>query len=153
MIAISIDGELVAEERALISVLDRGVLYGDGVFEVLRTWHSVLVELDAHLDRLYASLAALELHAIDRAILADAVRRTVAAAGEGEQRVRIVITRGPGALGARLASLGPGRAIVIAEPLPPQPTEISLAVVNWSTPPARSPRCSGATRRSRTSIT
>ncbi len=133
MTAISIDGELVAEERAMISVLDRGVLYGDGVFEVLRTWSGVLVELDAHLDRLYASLAALELRAIDRAVLADAVRRTVAAGdpAEGDQRVRIAITRGPGPLGGRFASLGPGRAIVIAEPLPPQPSEISLAVVDW----------------------
>ena len=55
MIAITIDGELVAGDRAVISVLDRGLLYGDGVFEILRTWDGVVVDLDAHLDRLYTS--------------------------------------------------------------------------------------------------
>lgn len=132
--AISIDGALVAAEAATISVLDRGLLYGDGCFEVLRTWSGVAVDLAAHLDRLYATIAAMQLRAIERGALAAAVERTIAAAGNGEQRVRIVITRGEGGLGAETASLGPGRAIVIVEPLGAQPTEISAAVVDWPLP-------------------
>src|SRR5262249_20667736 len=93
---ISIDGELVTGERASISVLDRGLLYGDGVFEVLRTWDGVVVDLDAHLDRLFTSAQALTLAALERDKLAGAVHRTVAAAGLGEHRIRIVVTRGPG---------------------------------------------------------
>ena len=84
MIAVSIDGELVAPESATISVFDRGVLYGDGLFEVLRTWHAVAVDLDAHLDRLYASARALALRAMPREQLAASVRRTIVAAGPGD---------------------------------------------------------------------
>jgi branched-chain amino acid aminotransferase len=135
MIAISIDGQIVAQDHATISVLDRGVLYGDGLFEVLRTWDGVAVDLDAHLDRLYTSAKWLQLKTMERASLAQAVLRTIASAqsggGAGDQRVRIVLTRGPGALAVRLAELGAGRAIVIVEPLPVQPAELALAVVDW----------------------
>ena len=134
MTSISIDGALVDAEHATISVLDRGLLYGDGLFEVLRTWGGVAVDLDAHLDRLYASAAALSLRAIDRQALAAAVERTVAAAGEGEHRIRIVITRGPGSLGATTHTLGPGRAIVIVEPLGELPERLSAAIVDWPLP-------------------
>ncbi|HEX4452628.1 MAG TPA: aminotransferase class IV [Kofleriaceae bacterium] len=126
MLAISIDGELVDRERATISVLDRGLLYGDGVFEVFRAGFAV----DAHLDRLYASAAVLELRVMPRDVLAPAIAMTIAAAGEGEHRVRVIVTRGPGALTARLGELGPGRAIVIVEPLPPQPRELSAVTID-----------------------
>ncbi|CAN5855257.1 branched-chain-amino-acid transaminase [soil metagenome] len=138
-IAVSIDGVLVAPERAMISVFDRGLLYADGCFEVLRTWSGIAVELAAHLDRLYASLRALDLRATDRAALADAVERTVAAAGAPEHRIRIVITRGPGGLGSETGALGPGAAIVIVEPLGPQPRELSVATVDWPLPRRHGP--------------
>ncbi|HUJ62920.1 MAG TPA: aminotransferase class IV [Kofleriaceae bacterium] len=131
---IAIDGALVAPERAQISVLDRGLLYGDGLFEVLRTWRGVAVDLDAHLDRLYASAEALALRAMPREALAASVRDAIAAAGAGEHRIRIVLTRGAGALGERLAALGPGRSIVIVEPLPAQPVALAAAVVDWPLP-------------------
>ena len=120
--------------NATISVLDRGLLYGDGCFEVLRTWSGAAVDLSAHLDRLYATIAAMRLRAMERGALAAAVERTIAAAGQGEHRIRIVITRGPGGLGAETAALGPGRAIVIVEPLGEQPREISAAIVDWPLP-------------------
>ncbi|HEY3802203.1 MAG TPA: aminotransferase class IV [Kofleriaceae bacterium] len=129
MIAVSIDGELVAPEAATISIFDRGLLYGDGLFEVLRTWRGVAVDLDRHLDRLYASAQALELRVMPRARLAAAARATVAAAGDGEHRIRIIVTRGPGALSARLGELGPGRAIAIVEPLATRPRELSAVTI------------------------
>jgi branched-chain amino acid aminotransferase len=134
MIAVSIDGVLVPPEQAKISIFDRGFLFGDGVFEVLRSWDEVLVDLKAHLDRLYASAVWLGIRAIDRERLAEAVERTRANSGPGEHRVRIILTRGAGPLTARTATLGPGRAIVVVEPLPAQPGEVSLAVVDWPLP-------------------
>ena len=131
MVTVSIDGKVIAAEKASISVLDRGLLYGDGLFEVLRTWQGRALELEAHLDRLYASAKVLQLRAMDRTKLMQAVQRTIAAAPPGDHKVRIVLTRGPGALGDRFAALGPGKAIVIVEPLPAQPTGLSLAVVEW----------------------
>ena len=134
MVVVSIDGAMVAPERASISVLDRGLLYGDGCFEVLRTWDGVARDIEAHLDRLFETARFLALRTIERPRLTEAIYRTIAAAGPGEQRIRIVLTRGPGSLAARLAELGPGRAIVIVEPLPPQPAALSLAVVDWPLP-------------------
>lgn len=133
MIAVSIDGRLVAPDAATVSIFDRGFLYGDGLFEVLRTRDGIAVDLEAHLDRMCASAAGLEL-AIDRARIADDVRRTIAAAGEGEHRLRIVVTRGAGPIGARLGSLEPGRTIVIAEPLATSPASIALAIVDYPLP-------------------
>jgi len=129
VVAVSIDGTRVAPEAATISVFDRGLLYGDGLFEVLRTRAGEQVELAAHLDRLYSGAAELALHAPPRADLERWVRATLD--GAADQRIRIVLTRGPGALATRFAALGPGRTIVITEPLPPQPREIALAIVDW----------------------
>ena len=137
MIVVSIDGAIVAPGQASISVLDRGLLYGDGCFEVLRTWGGAARDLEAHIDRLLDTARFLELRAMARPDLAAAVRGAIAAAGPGEHRIRIVLTRGPGSLAARLGELGPGRAIVIVEPLPPRPAELSLAVVDWPLPARR----------------
>jgi len=141
VITVSIDGMIVPAEEASISVFDRGLLYGDGCFEVLRTWESVAVDLAAHLDRLYATAAWLQLQMLERVMLEEAVYRTIAAAKprvppvpsirSPEHRIRIVVTRGPGGLAQPFADLGRGRSIVIVEPLPPPPEELSIAVVDW----------------------
>ena len=128
---ISIDGAIVPEDRATVSVLDRGFLYGDGLFEILRTWNRQPIDLDLHLDRLCAS--AIELHmAADRAAIAQAVAQVIAAS-EGEQRLRIIVTRGQGGISARFADVRGGHAIVIAEPLvvSTDVAETSVAVVDY----------------------
>jgi branched-chain amino acid aminotransferase len=134
VLAVSIDGLLVAPERATVSIFDRGFLFGDGVFEVLRTWDEIAVDLDAHLTRLFASARALGIKSLAQDRVAHAVELTLSNSGPGEHRIRIVLTRGPGALLARPDALGPGRTIVIVEPLPAQPAELSLAVVDWPLP-------------------
>lgn len=121
---IMIDGELVIDAR--IDVRDRGFLYGDGLFEVFPSW----ADVEPHLDRLYASAAALKLRVIDRGELRaqiDRIRGT-------DQRVRVIVTRGPGGIGKRLGELGPGHTIVIAEPIGTLPREMSVAIVDWPLP-------------------
>lgn len=126
---IAIDGAIVPAERATVSVLDRGFLYGDGLFEVLRTWRRVAVDLDLHLDRMIAAAVPLHL-AVDRPAIARMVADVIAAS-EGEIRLRIVVTRGAGGVAVRLADIRDGRTIVIGEPLGPSPTAISAAIVDW----------------------
>jgi branched-chain amino acid aminotransferase len=138
-LAISIDGRLVDPAAATISVLDRGLLHGDGVFEILRTVAGTPVELGAHLARLAATAADLALALPTAEALAAAVRATVAAAPPGDHRVRVLVTRGPGPLTARLADLGPGRMIVIVEPLRPPPATVAVVVVDWPLPRRRGP--------------
>lgn len=74
-----IDGVVVPEERATISVLDRGLLYGDGLFEVLRTWNGRAVDLAAHIARMEESAELLQLD-LDREAIIDAVTIAVEAA-------------------------------------------------------------------------
>jgi branched-subunit amino acid aminotransferase/4-amino-4-deoxychorismate lyase len=128
-VIVSIDGQLVSDAR--ISVLDRGFLYGDGLFEVFPSW----ADVEPHLDRLYASAAALKMRVIDRADLRAYIERIRGA----EKRIRVMVTRGPGSLGKRLDEMGPGRAIVIAEPLGSLPLEMSVAVVDWPLPRREGP--------------
>ena len=137
MIAVSIDGVPVPPEQATISVFDRGLLYGDGVFEVLRTFAGAPVALGAHLDRLYAAAGELQLAVPPRADVEAWVRRMPP--DSGDHRIRIIVTRGPGGLGTRFAALPAGRTIVVVEPLPPQPAEVALAVVDWPLARRRTP--------------
>jgi len=132
---ISIDGVVVPEEQAVISVLDRGFLYGDGLFEVLRTWSSFAVDLDAHLDRMAAAGEELKL-VFDRARVKTAVRTTIAAAGDDKDyRIRVIVTRGRGGVGVRFAEVRGGHIIVIVEPLPEVMAKTTTAAfVEWEVP-------------------
>src|SRR3954468_1702012 len=56
-----LDGQLVDKADAKISVYDHGLLYGDGVFEGIRVYHGKIFEVDAHIQRLYASAKAIRL--------------------------------------------------------------------------------------------
>lgn len=134
MVTVSIDGALVAPEHAKISVFDRGLQHGDGCYEILRTWAGVVGDAEAHLDRLFETAKYLQLRTLDRQKLTEALYKTIAAAGPGEHRIRIMLTRGPGPFGAKLKEIGPGAAIVIVEDLPEQPEEVSVAVVEWPLP-------------------
>lgn len=136
---VSIDGVIVPPEQATVSIFDRGFLYGDGLFEVLRTWGRAVPDLGAHLDRLYASATALQLPLIERATLCDQIARAIEAAGEGDHRIRITVTRGAGRLGERFARIAGGRTIVIVEPIGTLPTEVSLALVDWPLPRRQGP--------------
>ena len=134
VVTVSIDGTLVAPDQAKISVFDRGLQHGDGCYEILRTWAGVVGDAEAHFDRLFETAKYLQLRTLDRQRLTEALYKTIAAAGPGEHRIRIMLTRGIGPFGAKLKEIGPGSAIVIVEDLPEQPAEVSLAVVDWPLP-------------------
>jgi branched-chain amino acid aminotransferase len=56
---IFLNGEIVPHEQGKVSVYDHGFLYGDGVFEGIRTYNGRIFKLDEHLERLYFSAKAL----------------------------------------------------------------------------------------------
>jgi branched-chain amino acid aminotransferase len=121
---VMIDGAIVPPAEARVSVFDRGFLYGDAVFEVLRTYRGIPFALDEHLARLRRSAerVAIELPVDDRTLGAE-VERAVAASGNAESYVRIVVTRGSGPL-----SLDPDTAehplrVVLVETVTPPPPE------------------------------
>ena len=90
-------GAPVDPADAKVSVFDRGFLYGDSVYETMRTSGGAPVELVRHLARLHRSAAGigLVLPFSDSAI-AEAVTATHAAAGNDESYVRVIVTRGAG---------------------------------------------------------
>lgn len=97
---VSIDGQIVANEQAKISVLDHGLLYGDGLFEGIRVRAGRVFRIQQHLARLQvgARVIGLELPFSVEA-LGRIVTDTVRAFGQKESYVRLLVTRGEGPLG------------------------------------------------------
>jgi branched-chain amino acid aminotransferase len=115
----SVDGQLTSLDEATIPVLDRGFLYGDAVFEALRTYQGKPHALDLHLERLFRSAALIGIHpGIDRAIFASEIERAIDQLQTSERYVRIVLTRGHGAsFGLSPRAPGAARRVVIVRPL------------------------------------
>jgi branched-chain amino acid aminotransferase len=128
---VNLDGVLVAAEQARVSVFDRGFLYGDSVYEVIRTYGGRPFEEGAHLARLRHSAERIGLSPKwDRTRTAREIARTLEASrggdlpdpeaapwNAGERYVRVVMTRGAGEIGLDPALAVDPVAIVIAQPL------------------------------------
>ena len=95
-----INGELVDKSQASVSVYDHGLLYGDGVFEGIRVYNGKIFQCDAHIDRLFASAAAIRLKVpYTKEQIVEAMEQSVSANGISDGYIRLVITRGVGTLG------------------------------------------------------
>lgn len=119
---VSIDGTLTRPEEATVSVYDRGFLYGDSVFETVRTYAGEPFALDEHMARLSRSAERVGITMpIAPALFAMEVRKAVRAAKNPESYARAMLTRGAGPLGLDpSAALTPLRVILV-EPLSPPP--------------------------------
>ncbi|MDP3730616.1 MAG: branched-chain-amino-acid transaminase [Candidatus Omnitrophota bacterium] len=97
---IYLNGKLVDKDKAVISVFDHGLLYGDGVFEGIRSYDSLIFKLEEHIDRLYRSAEAIELNIpMTKADMTKAVIETLKSNGLKDAYIRLVVTRGVGDLG------------------------------------------------------
>ncbi|MEM9413881.1 MAG: branched-chain-amino-acid transaminase [Planctomycetota bacterium] len=95
-----LNGQLVPGEHAAVSVMDHGVLYGDGVFEGIRAYHGKVLKLRSHLQRFFDSAKAIRLslpYTIDQ--LESAVRETLNVNGRDNGYIRLCATRGVGTMG------------------------------------------------------
>ena len=113
-----LDGVLMDAAEAQIPVTDEGLLRGDGVFEVVRLYDGRPFGLEAHLDRMARSAAAIRLPLDLDAVRADA-GAILAAAEPADGALRLLVTRG-------------GRRIGLVEPLKAMPETISLATITYS---------------------
>lgn len=110
-----INGELLPAEDAVISVMDHGLLYGDGCFEGIRVYDGRIFKLRAHLQRMQESASLLHLdppYGLDD--IEAAVRETVAANEITNGYVRLVYSRGVGTLGLNPFQCATPQAICIA---------------------------------------
>ncbi len=111
-----INGDLVEEADAKISVFDHGLLYGDGVFEGIRIYDGCVFRLEAHLERLNRSAKAIMLNLPwSRDELSEAVCNTCRANGLRDGYIRLVVTRGAGTLGLNPTLCKDPTLIVIAD--------------------------------------
>ena len=113
---IYLNGDLVDKEKAMVSVFDHGLLYGDGVFEGIRLYDGCVFKLNEHLERLEYSAKAILLELpMDRLQLIDAVCDTCRANNLSNGYIRLVVTRGVGHLGLTPDGCGPPSVIIIAD--------------------------------------
>ncbi|MCC6544117.1 MAG: branched-chain-amino-acid transaminase [Nitrospirae bacterium] len=97
---IFVNGSLVPEDEAKVSVLDRGFLYGDGVFETLRAYSGKIFRLSDHLNRLFCSANALRLKTpFTENYLEEALYQTLRGNNHTDAYLRLTITRGVSAPG------------------------------------------------------
>jgi branched-chain amino acid aminotransferase len=95
-----VDGKLVTAKEAVVSVFDHGFLYGDGIYETLRGYDSVLFRIDEHLQRLYRSASLIGLSIpLEINQLKIALYETLIANRLRNAYVRLTISRGRGSLG------------------------------------------------------
>lgn len=119
------NGSLVDEANAKVSVFDHGLLYGDGVFEGIRVYGSKVFELDAHIRRLFESAKVIRLNiGMTEGQMADATRKTVEANGIVDGYIRLVITRGVGSLGINPFVCDKPQIIIIADSIRMYPQEL-----------------------------
>ena len=135
--AVLIDGVLRGPDAAMVSVYDRGFLFGDAIFEVLRTYGGAPFAFEEHFARLRRSAERVFIELpVDAATLREEIERGLAAAGNDESSVRVVLTRGTGPV-----TLDPGDAarplrVILVEPVVAPPRElysIGIAVVTVRT--------------------
>ena len=97
---IFLNDHLVDKNDATVSVFDHGLLYGDGVFEGIRSYDGLVFKLKEHLDRLFESAHTLMLEIpMPKDALEKAVILTLKANGLKDAYIRLVVTRGSGDLG------------------------------------------------------
>ena len=112
---IYLNGKLVPERDAKVSVFDHGLLYGDGVFEGIRSYDGRVFMLDEHVERLYRSAKAIDLKIpLTPSGMARAVVATCKANKTLNGYIRLIVTRGPGTLGLNPYTCGKPQVIIIA---------------------------------------
>lgn len=135
---IYIDGSWLTRGDAKVSVFDHGLLYGDGVFEGIRVYSRRIFRLGEHLDRLYRSARAIALEIpLAAPQMAATVAEAVARNRCEDGYIRLIITRGEGALGIDPASCPRPSIIIIVDQVAVYPRELYEGGVNVVTSPTR----------------
>ncbi len=125
MSKIYMNGKLVEKADAVISVYDHGFLYGDGIFEGIRIYNSVVFKLHEHIIRLYESAKSIDLTiplSIDE--MCKAVKDTVLANAKKDGYIRLIVSRGVGNLGLDPRKTTNPQIIIIVDDISIYPEEM-----------------------------
>ena len=124
--AVYVNGKIAPADQAVVPVYDHGFVYGEGVYETLRTYNRVPFLYDRHMRRLRQSAERLMLDVpFDDATLLQWIDQTVAAAGDlNEAYIRVLLTRGVGDLNYDLKSTPAPTTVIIVKPLEEPPARV-----------------------------
>lgn len=122
---IYLNGKLVDEKDAVVSVFDHGLLYGDGIFEGTRVYNGRIAFLDEHVDRLFDSAKVIALDiGMTKEQMKQATIETCRANGMKNGYLRHVVTRGKGTLGLNPYLCKQAQVIIIAADIQLYPAEL-----------------------------
>jgi branched-chain amino acid aminotransferase len=132
---IYLNDRFVREEEAVVSVFDHGFLYGDGVYETIRSYGSRIFMRDQHLARLRRSADAIGLtipipEQRWPALLHEAMTRNDVGHERTDAYLRITISRGAGDIGLDPALCPTPTVVIMTKPLhPPPPEQYRIGVI------------------------
>jgi branched-chain amino acid aminotransferase len=130
-----VNGHFLPKDEARVSVFDHGFLYGDGIYETLRSYQGKIFLLNKHLARLKHSAEAVSLSLpLSLEKIGDALREALAVNKLRDAYLRIQISRGAGDIGLDPALCPAPTIIIIAKPFKDYPREhyekgVAVAVV------------------------
>ena len=120
-----INSNLVDKDDAKLTVFDHGLLYGDGVFEGIRSYGGRVFQCKAHVDRLFDSARAIRLFVpLTKQELVDAIYKTLAANAIMDGYIRLLVTRGAGTLGLSPNKCSGPSVVIITDQIVLYPEEM-----------------------------
>jgi branched-chain amino acid aminotransferase len=124
--AVYVNGTIAPADKAVVPVYDHGFVYGEGVYETLRTYNRVPFLYDRHVTRLRQSAHHLDLQVpFDDDTLLRRIQDTMEAAGTGgEAYVRVLLTRGVGELTYDIKATPAPTLVIIVKPLDEVPARV-----------------------------
>jgi len=135
---IYLNGKFVKKEDAKVSVFDHGLLYGDGVFEGIRSYDCLVFKLRAHIDRLYASAQGISLKIpMQKKEMEKAIIDTLKANKLKDAYIRVVVTRGEGDLGLDPRNCRHATVFIITDKIALYPAELYHKGLKIVTVPTR----------------
>ena len=122
---VNLNGKMVSKSEAKVSIFDHGFLYGDSIYETVRTYGGKPFLLDLHLARLQESAQGIYLELpISPEQFKLELNRTLEAAQYLESYIRIIVTRGEGDIGYNPNLCGSPSFIILVNQLVPAPAEL-----------------------------
>lgn len=132
------NGKLIKKEDAKVSVFDHGLLYGDGVFEGIRSYNCLVFKLREHIDRLYASAQGISLKIpMEKKQMEKAIIDTLKANKLKDAYIRAVVTRGEGDLGLDPRNCRRPTVFIITDKIALYPAELYHKGLKIVTVPTR----------------